>query len=109
MADADGPPSEVGGLRVTAVVRRGGSVQRSGRLPKEVVHRLEAIRQDGMTQAAQVTAAAQVTKLAMQLASALTIEEGLLLQQSPLGADRYRLLADSFTAVAAFKIGEMGL
>ena len=33
---------------MTAVVRRGDGVVRSGRLPKEVVRRLEEIRQDGM-------------------------------------------------------------
>jgi hypothetical protein len=62
-----------------------------------------------MAQAAHVTAAAQVTKLALHLTSALTVEEGLLTQQNPLGADRYRLLVDSFTAGAAYRIGEMGL
>jgi len=94
---------------VTAVVRCGAGLQRSGRLPKEVARRLEEIRLDGMAQAAHVSAAAQVTKLALHLTSALTVEEGLLTQQNPLGADRYRLLVDSFTAGAAFRIGEMGL
>ncbi len=94
---------------MTAVVRRGDGVVRSGRLPKEVVRRLEEIRHDGMAQAARVAATAQVTKLALHLTSALTVEEGLLTQENPLGADRYRLLVDSFTAGAAFRIGEMGL
>jgi hypothetical protein len=94
---------------MTAVVRRGNGIQRSGRLPKEVVQRLEQIHQDGMTQAAHVAAAAQVTKLALHLTSALTVEEGLLVAQNPLGEVRYALLVNSFTAGAAFRIGEMGL
>jgi len=93
-----------------ALVPRSSSVvHRVGRLPRPVSQNIEAVRHMGLVTSAQIVAAAHVTKVALHLASALTAEEALLVRTNPLGEERYRLLVDSFTAVAAFRVSEMGL
>jgi hypothetical protein len=98
------------GALLMALVPRSGSVaSRAGRMPRPVAQHIEAVRTGGLVTSAQVMAAAHVTKVALHLASALTAEEAVLVRISPLGEERYRLLVDSFTAVAAFRVSEMGL
>jgi hypothetical protein len=91
-------------LLLMALVPRNSSIaHRVGRLPRPVAQHIEAVRIGGLVTSAQVMAAAHVTKVALNLASALTAEEALLVRTNPLGEERYRLLVDSFTAVAAFR------
>jgi hypothetical protein len=92
------------------LVPRGSSgLARSGRLPRPLARHLDEIRSEGLSQAARVTAAAHVTRVALHLTATLSTEEGMLVTQCPLGEARYRLLVDNFTAVAAYRIGELGL
>jgi DNA-binding HxlR family transcriptional regulator len=87
---------------------RPSELVRAGRLPRPLAQRLQAEQAEGLVSAARVEAAAHTTHVALRLTAALSAEEGLLIGLAPLGEERYRLLVNQFTAVAAAELARLG-
>src|SRR5437588_622426 len=78
------------------------------RLPKPVARQLDAVRDRGLVAAARVNAAAYVSHTALNLTASLSAEEARLIEMSPLGEPRYKMIVDNFAGVACYIVAEFG-
>ena len=83
----------------------GGQLDRTARSTKRA---LEQVHAHGLVAAGKVDAAAYVAGVAMQEIGILSIDEALLVERTPHAAGRAKVIADTFTAVAAGVVSHMG-
>jgi len=78
------------------------------RTPRSTKRALEEVHGHGQVASATVEAAAFVTGVALREIGLLSMEEALVVQQTPHARGRTKAIVDNFTAVAASTIARMG-
>ena len=78
------------------------------RPPRTTKRALDKVHGHGLVSAAKVETAAFVTHVALQEIGLLSMEEALLVQNTPHAQARAKVLVDNFTALAASTIARMG-
>ena len=91
--------SDNAGLRPTGV---------QPRVPRHVVRAVDNAAHRGLIAASKVQAAGYVTHVALNQVAMLTAEEGRLIEQSPIGEPRFRVIVDTYAGLAAAEISQLG-